>query len=129
MPLLKFDLIEGRTEKEIQNILDATHEAVVSALQVPERDRYQIVTQHKPYEMNILDTGLGIERTKDVILITVFSNKRPYEKKEALYKKIVENLEKQTNIKPSDVMISIFENTDDDWSFANGIAQFMTGDL
>ncbi|AXY25039.1 tautomerase family protein [Suicoccus acidiformans] len=129
MPLLKFDIVEGRTEAEITAILDAAHEAVLEALEVPERDRYQIVTQHKPYEMQILDTGLGIERSKDIVVITVFSNKRTYDKKEALYKLLVKKLESKVGISPTDVMISIFENSDEDWSFANGVAQFMTGDL
>jgi len=43
MALLKFDLIQGRTDAEIKALLDAAHGAVLAALEVPERDRYQIV--------------------------------------------------------------------------------------
>jgi len=43
MPLLRFDLIEGRDEKSIKKLLDAAHQAVLKSLGVPERDRYQVV--------------------------------------------------------------------------------------
>ena len=46
MPLLRFDLIEGRSEAEIK-----THRAMLAAFTVPERDRYQIVTEHTPSQM------------------------------------------------------------------------------
>ncbi|MCS5947024.1 4-oxalocrotonate tautomerase family protein [Klebsiella variicola subsp. variicola] len=51
MPLLTFDLIEGRTEQEIRTLLDAAHRAVLRAFEVPERDRYQDCSrkQSPPY--------------------------------------------------------------------------------
>jgi len=63
MPLLKFDLMEGRDQQAIQKLLDASHRAVVKALGVPERDRYQIVYQHPAHEFVVQDTGLGFERS------------------------------------------------------------------
>ncbi len=35
MPLLRFDLIEGRSESELKKILDVTHEVLLDTLQVP----------------------------------------------------------------------------------------------
>ena len=66
MPILRFDLIEGQDEKSVTQLLDAAHDAVVKALGVPARDRYQIVHQHPAHELIVQDTGLGIERTKNV---------------------------------------------------------------
>lgn len=63
MPLLTFDLIEGRTEQEVKTLLDAAHRAVLRAFEVPERDRYQIVHENKAHHMVIEDTGLGLTRT------------------------------------------------------------------
>nr|VUD34286.1 4-oxalocrotonate tautomerase [Raoultella sp. NCTC 9187] len=37
MPLLTFDVIEGRSEDEIKTLLDAAHRAVLHAFKVPER--------------------------------------------------------------------------------------------
>ena len=60
MPLLRFDLIEGRTDAEVKALLDAAHRAMLAAFEVPERDRYQIVHEHKPTRMIVEDTGLGL---------------------------------------------------------------------
>ena len=38
-------------------------------------------------------------------------------------------LERSCGIKPTDVMVSIVENTHADWSFGFGRAQFLTGEL
>lgn len=40
-PLIRIDVIEGRSEAEIKALLDAAHRAVVAAFKVPER--YQIL--------------------------------------------------------------------------------------
>lgn len=129
MPLIRFDMIEGRTEKEITKILDISHKVVVDAFQVPEGDRYQIVHQHHSYEMIIKDTGLGFQRSKNVIVITIRSRTRTPEKKESLYKKLVHALEQGCKINPADIMVSIIINEGEDWSFGFGKAQFLTGEL
>ncbi|HAE0521195.1 TPA_asm: tautomerase family protein, partial [Salmonella enterica subsp. enterica serovar Enteritidis str. P125109] len=67
MPLLRFDVIEGRSEEELNVLLDTAHDAMVEAFDVPERDRYQIVHTHKTNEMVIQDTGLGFKRSKDIV--------------------------------------------------------------
>lgn len=60
MPLVRFDLIKGRTQEDIENIMKITQDTVVKDFHVDQRDCYQIVTQHESYEMNIMDTGLDI---------------------------------------------------------------------
>ncbi|UOQ45547.1 tautomerase family protein [Halobacillus salinarum] len=129
MPLVRFDVMEGRTDEELQTLLDATHEAMVDAFQVPERDRYQIVHQHKEGEMIIQDTGLGFERSKNVVVISMVSRPRTAVQKETLYKNLVELLQERCGIAPEDVMVSIANNGDADWSFGGGNAQFLTGEL
>ncbi|MED4212285.1 tautomerase family protein [Priestia megaterium] len=129
MPLLRFDVIEGRDEKELKALLDATHRAMLEAFGVPERDRYQIVHQHPAHEMIIEDTGLGFERSKDLVIISVTSKQRTEEQKQALYKLIVKELGESCGIQPNDIMISIVENDNADWSFGMGEAQFLTGKL
>lgn len=129
MPLLRFDLIEGRSDGELKTLLDAAHRAMLAAFQVPEGDRYQIVHEHPPTRMIVEDTGLGIERTKHVVFLQVTSRPRGAEKKELFYRLLAEELEKSCGIKPSDLVISFVENTDEDWSFGFGRAQFLTGEL
>lgn len=129
MPLLRFDVIEGRNEQELRQLLDAAHEAMVEAFDVPHSDRYQIVHQHPAHEMIIEDTGLGLERTKNLVIISIVSKARTNAQKERLYALLTERLESACGISPDDVMISITENGAADWSFGRGEAQFLTGKL
>ncbi|APH68868.1 tautomerase family protein [Bacillus spizizenii] len=129
MPLLRFDLIEGRDEKSLQLLLDTAHQAMVEAFGVPERDRYQIVHQHPENELIIQDTGLGFQRSKDLVIISMTSKTRTESQKEKLYALLAEKLEAECGISPEDLMVSITENGDADWSFGLGEAQFLNGKL
>jgi hypothetical protein len=129
MPLLYFNVLEGRTDSELQNMLDAAHRAMRAAFKTPPRDRYQIVNEYKPSRMVVEDTGLGIPRTDKVVVVQVVSRPRGKEAKQIFYKLLTEELQKSCGIAPSDVMVSIIENTDADWSFGLGRAQFLEGDL
>ncbi len=129
MPLLYFNVLEGRTDAELKTMLDAAHRAMLAAFKVPERDRYQIVNEHKPSRMIVEDTGLGIPRTDKVVVVQVVTRRRGKEMKQSFYRLLTEELQKSCGIAPSDVMVSMIENSDEDWSFGLGRAQFLEGDL
>jgi phenylpyruvate tautomerase PptA (4-oxalocrotonate tautomerase family) len=129
MPLIRFDVIEGRDKESLKSLLDASHRAMVKAFGVPERDRYQIVHQHPAHELIIEDTGLGFERSENVVIISVTSKQRTEEQKQNLYQLLVQELGESCGIEPNDIMVSIVTNGDADWSFGFGEAQFLTGKL
>lgn len=129
MPLIKVDMIKGRNKEEIKSILDITYNVMLETFQAPIGDRYQIVNQHEDYEMQILDTGLGISRTDDVLVFTVVTRPRTKDQKINFYKKLAGSLNEKLNIRTEDIMISLVENSDEDWSFFNGKAQFLTEEL
>ncbi|MBT2701081.1 tautomerase family protein [Bacillus sp. ISL-40] len=129
MPLIRFDLIEGRDEKELKQLLDVSHRAVVKAFGVPERDRYQIVHQHRANELIIEDTGLGFERSRNVIVVTITSTQRSDQQKKTFYKLLAQGLAENCGTEPNDIMVSIVTNGAADWSFGFGEAQFLTGKL
>ncbi|MBA8779571.1 tautomerase family protein [Staphylococcus schleiferi subsp. coagulans] len=129
MPIIKIDLIKGKGEAYIKEVLDISYEVMLETFHAPVGDRYQIVTQHEAYEMQILDTGLGVERTSDVLVFTLITRPRTEEQKTIFYRKLVETLHQKLGIRKEDVLISLVENTDANWSFFNGKAQFLNGDL
>jgi hypothetical protein len=53
MPLLRFDILEGRTDDEIGKLLDAAHAAQMEAFGVPVSDRFQVVNEHKTQSRQI----------------------------------------------------------------------------
>jgi phenylpyruvate tautomerase PptA (4-oxalocrotonate tautomerase family) len=129
MPLLFIDLIEGRTPGEVRELLDAIHETVVEAFGVPERDRYQVVRTHPAHEIVAWDTGLGIDRSSRQVILHVVSRRRPRELKEKFYELLASRLEERCGLDPADLIVSITQNDDEDWSFGYGRAQFLTGEL
>jgi phenylpyruvate tautomerase PptA (4-oxalocrotonate tautomerase family) len=129
MPLLRIDVIEGRSEAELKELLDAVHGATLAAFKVPERDRYQIVHEHPAAEMRIEDTGLGIPRTERVVVVQVTTRPRSRFEKQNFYGLLCQELLQRCGVNASDVVVSITQNTDEDWSFGYGRAQFITGEL
>ena len=127
MPLLKFDLVEGRDQQAIKALLDAAHRAVVKALGVPARDRFQIVYQHPAHELIIQDTGL--ERTDNIVVISITSTYRTDEQKQKLYKALADELQRDCGIDTQDIMITLVNNSLSDWSLGCGEAHFLTGKL
>ena len=129
MPLLRIDLIEGRSEADLKKLLDAIHSAMFAAFKVPQRDRYQIVHEHPATKMKVEDTGLGIPRTDGVVMVQVTTRPRSRLEKQNFYDLLCQELNRCCGVKPSDVVVSITQNADEDWSFGYGRAQFLTGEL
>ena len=128
MPFLRVDAYDGRSKKQVKELLDAIHRAILSAFGVPLRDRYQVYQEHSESNFVVQDTGLGIDRTKNVVFIGITSRQRTEVQKTMLYTKLVEEL-KTCGIEQNDIVVSIVTNSDADWSFGNGRAQFITGEL
>ncbi|HEY1442667.1 MAG TPA: tautomerase family protein [Mycobacterium sp.] len=129
MPLLYIDLIEGRTPSEVRTLLDAIHDTVVEAFGVPPRDRYQVVHTHPAHEIITWDTGLGIDRSPRQVVLHVVSRRRTRAMKENFYELLASSLAERCGLDPADLIVSITENDDEDWSFGYGRAQFLTGEL
>src|SRR5208282_4776522 len=120
MPLLRFDLVVGRTDDQLAALLDAAHEAMLDAFHVPVGDRYQIVHEHPASRMVIKDTGLGITRTADVVVVHVTTRPRSQAQKVDFYARLARYLHERCGVDPADLMVSCVENSDEDWSFGYG---------
>jgi DNA helicase TIP49 (TBP-interacting protein) len=128
MPFLRVDAYEGRSKEQVKEVLDAIHRAILSAFGVPLRDHYQVYQEHSESNFIVQDTGLGIDRSRNVIFIGITCRPRTEAQKTTLYTKLVQEL-KSIGIEQNDIVVSIVTNSDADWSFGNGRAQFLTGEL
>jgi phenylpyruvate tautomerase PptA (4-oxalocrotonate tautomerase family) len=129
MPLIRIDIVEGRTPEEVQLLADTVHEALVADFATPEADRFQIIQEHRPEHMIMLDFGLGFKRTNKVVLLQIVAQGRTVEQKQALYAKVAKLFKERGIAEPEDLIISLFDNTRADWSLGLGRAQFVVGDL
>lgn len=129
MPFVRIDLIRGRRPEEVRAIADATHRALVDVLDIPERDRFQVITEHDADHVIALDAGLGFERTDRLVMLQIFTQSgRTTEVKQRLFHTIAEQLE-PLGISGEDIFIGMVENGPQDWSFGFGRAQYTKGDL
>ena len=65
MPLVRIDVIEGRSEEDLRRLADTVQDVLVEHFAAPERDRYQVIHEHRAGRIIALDTGLGFERTDE----------------------------------------------------------------
>ena len=129
MPLVRIDVLEGRSEAELVALADAVDAAVAEHFAAPPGDRYQIVSEHRPGRLFIEDTGLGIERSDDVVVIQITQQGRTTAQKQALYAGLATVLADRVGLRGEDLVVSVVDNTHADWSFGHGRAQFLEGDL
>ncbi|KAH7346402.1 Tautomerase/MIF superfamily [Rhexocercosporidium sp. MPI-PUGE-AT-0058] len=130
MPFVKIDMVKGvRTPEEIRKLADVVQEVMLQKFNAPPRDRYQIITQHEPYEIICEDTNLDFPRTDKLVFIQIFQQGRTAEMKEAIYAELHTRLERECGVPGTDLIVSCCANTREDWSFGMGRAQFLVGDL
>ncbi|SMQ49278.1 unnamed protein product [Zymoseptoria tritici ST99CH_1A5] len=130
MPYFQIHTIRGvRSKEEIRKLADVVQECSLKHFHAPPQDRYQIITQHEPGEMICEDTNLGFERTDKLVFIQVFQQGRDAETKQALYAALAEQLKKECGVEGNDLIVTVSRNEKEDWSFGNGRAQFLTGEL
>ena len=125
MPLVRIDLRKGKDAAYRHNIGRVVYEALVS-VGVPDKDRFQVIGEHDADTFLFDPSYLGIERTDDLVIIQITWNEgRTVEQKKALYKAIAEGLTKSPGLRPEDVFINLVEVKKENWSFGNGVAQYV----
>jgi phenylpyruvate tautomerase PptA (4-oxalocrotonate tautomerase family) len=129
MPLVRIDVYRGRPPETLKALADTVHEVIRDTFAAPAGDRYQIIHQHRPEELIIEDTGLGLARTTNTIVIQITHQGRSLQQKEHLYAALADRLAERDLVAPSDLVICLVENQREDWSFGMGRAQFLTGEL
>jgi phenylpyruvate tautomerase PptA (4-oxalocrotonate tautomerase family) len=129
MPIVYYDVVRGRNRDQLRALLDSAQAALVEAFETPERDRYQLVTEHSPDEMIIQDNGLGIDRSENIVFIHMINRrgKKSQAQKEKLYELLARNLKRDCGLDPADLVVVITENESEDFSIGYGKAQYVNG--
>jgi hypothetical protein len=71
MPLARIDLPAGKDPEYRSAIGDIVYEAMITVLNVPKNDRFQVITEHSHGDLVIDSNYLDIHRTADAIVIQV----------------------------------------------------------
>ncbi len=126
MPFVRIDLIRGKPAQYRKTVGEIVYKAMTDLIDVPQNDKFQVITEHAPEEMNFADSYMGNRYTQDIVFIQItLTAGRSVELKQAFYKRIVDDLHKQLNVRPDDVVINLVEVVKENWSFGKGIAQYV----
>lgn len=129
MPLVRIDLAAGKPAQYRRAIGEVVYDAMLSAINVPANDRFQIITEHPSDDFIFDPTYLGIDRSADCIIIQITLNEgRTVEQKRAFYRAIAKGLNERLQVRMEDVFINLVEVRKENWSFGNGEAQYAPPD-
>jgi 4-oxalocrotonate tautomerase len=125
MPFVRIDLMRGKSIEYRKTIGEIIYNAMRDVIDVPKDDKFQVITEHPAEAFNVSESYLGNHYSKDVVLIQITLNAgRSVEQKKAFYKRIVDDMNTQLNVRPQDVVINLVEVAKENWSFGGGIAQY-----
>jgi 4-oxalocrotonate tautomerase len=125
MPLVRIDLVEGKSGEYRRGIADVVYEAMVVVLKVPEDDRFQVITEHPESDLIADANYLGVKRSKDCVFIQITLNDgRSVEQKKEFYCAVANGLHRRLGVRTEDVLINLVEVSKVNWSFGNGEAQY-----
>ena len=125
MPLTRIDIPAGKSPEYKQTLRDVVYETLNAVMNVPEGDRFQVLTEHDPQSLEISPDYLGIERSAEAIVIQITLNSgRSVEMKQAFYAALVAALRERLGMRPQDVVVSLVEVAKENWSFGNGDATY-----
>jgi phenylpyruvate tautomerase PptA (4-oxalocrotonate tautomerase family) len=124
MPLVRIDLRRGKDATYRAAIGRVVYEALLG-VGVPEKDRFQVITEHDGTGLQYDPDYLGITRTDDLVIVQITWNAgRTVDQKKALYAAIADGLNAAVGLRPEDVFINLVEVPKENWSFGNGVAQY-----
>ena len=113
MPLVKIEIVTGKSAEYKKALLDGIHNALVEAIKIPDR-------RQRLYELDDLHfehSGRSDDYT--IIEITMFKG-RSFLAKKALYSAIVRNLAVNPGISGNEISIVIHEPPLENWGIRGG---------
>lgn len=111
MPLVKINMLAGKSEKYKKAVLDAVHDALMEAIDIPDDDRFQRIVEF-PKD----DFEYSAEKTSGFMLIEIkmFPGRTKAEKG-AVIKTVTKKLVENVGVEAADVFIIIDEPLLENW--------------
>jgi 4-oxalocrotonate tautomerase len=125
MPLVRIDLPSTIEPERRILIGDVVYQAMADVLNVPDGDKFQIISAHDADTLRIDPAYLGVDRSAKAFIIDITLNAgRTVEMKQRFYATVTERLEAEAEVRQQDVLIVLTEVAKENWSFGNGEAQY-----
>ena len=126
MPLTRISMRKGKPAAYCKAILDGLYQAMRETFDVPEGDRFMTISEHDHDDFSYGVNYLGIHRSDDLVIIQItVSDTRATATKQALFARIATLLTESPGLRKEDIFINLLECKTENWSFGNGIAQYV----
>ncbi|SDR61892.1 Tautomerase enzyme [Rhizobiales bacterium GAS191] len=126
MPLTSISLRRGKPAAYRKALMRGVYEAMRETFTVPEEDRFMTVSEYDEAQFDYGPDYLGIHRSDDLVMIQITANDtRNLEQKKALYAAIAGKLSRDPGLDPANIFINLVEVKKENWSFGNGVAQYV----
>ena len=114
MPLVKINMLKGKSAKYKKTVFDCVHQGLIEALGISDWDRFQRIV-----EFDRADFETPAEKSDNFMIIelTLFPG-RTKEQKKAAIELITAKLVTALSIAPEDVFIIITESPFENWGMA-----------
>jgi phenylpyruvate tautomerase PptA (4-oxalocrotonate tautomerase family) len=124
VPLVRISLLKGKSPELRRKIGDAIHRAMIETIDVPQHDRFQLLTEHEPGDLVYDSEYLGIARTNEIVMVQITLNVgRTLAQKRALFRRIADHLG-ALGLRREDVLVNLVEVAKENWSFGLGEASY-----
>ena len=111
MPLVRVEIVKGKSREYKKTILDCIHKGLVDALQIEDWDRFQRIIEIEKEDFEFPE---GKTDNFMIIELTVFPGRTKEQKKKAI-EKITDRLTEKLSIAPTDIFIVFNEPPLENW--------------
>jgi len=121
MPFIRTAVRQGTDALKKKLIVESIHDALVQAINMPDDELFNLVSDYDPGDFFYSRTFNGIARSDHLVVVEITMRRgRSDAMKKALYAQITANMETRAGVSPKDVFIFTHENDYSDWSVGNG---------
>ena len=115
MPVVKIELIKGKSKEFKMIFMDTVHESMVETLKIPANDKN---IRLMDYDADCFDTKPPYQYFIEIIMFSGTTK----ETKSKLFRSLVDKLHDKLNIDPQSVFIVINEQPTENWGIRGGIS-------
>ena len=114
MPLVRIDMIRGKSREYKKEVLEAVHAGLIEALQIEDWDRFQRIVEIDKDDFEVPE---GKTDNFMIIELTIFPGRTKEQKRHAI-EAITARLGEKSGVAASDVFIVINEPPMENWGMA-----------
>ena len=111
MPLVRVEIIKGKSSEYKKTLLDCIHEALVETLHIEDWDRFQRIIEIKKEDFEFPE---GKTDNFMIIELTIFPGRTKEQKKNAI-EMITAKITERLSIAPTDIFIVFSEPPTENW--------------